>query len=103
MASLRKLRPESYARVMEARMRIEPFLDLSAVRVPVLVIGSDEDKVAPLEQMRELAGAIPHARLQVIEGAGHLINIEKPREFNTALGDFLREVQQSRSAGKVMA
>jgi 3-oxoadipate enol-lactonase len=103
MASLRKLRPDSYARVLEARMRIEPFLDLSTVNVPVLVIGSDEDKVAPLEQMRELAAAIPQARLQVIHGAGHLVNIEKPVEFNAALGAFLRGVQQPSPAAGASA
>jgi 3-oxoadipate enol-lactonase len=95
MASLRKLRPDSYARVMDARMRIEPFLDPGSIRVPVLVVGSDEDKVAPLPQMRELAAAIPGARLAVIEGAGHLINIEKPAEFDAALGGFLESVARA--------
>ena len=103
MASLRKLRPDSYARVMEARMRIEPFLDPSTVRVPVLVVGSDEDKVAPLAQMRELATAIPGARLEVVLGAGHLLNIEKPQAFDAALGAFLRDVRQARTATTVAA
>ncbi|RYY72699.1 MAG: alpha/beta fold hydrolase [Comamonadaceae bacterium] len=90
MDSLRKVRPDSYLQVMEARMRIAPFLDPATVKVPVLVIGSDEDTVAPLDQMRELADAIPHARLAVIQGAGHLINIEKPQAFDAALMQFLR-------------
>lgn len=95
MASLRKLRPDSYVKVMEARMQIGPFLDLGRIQVPVLVVGSDEDKVAPLEQMRQLAGAIPGARLATVEGAGHLINLEKPDDFNRVLMDFLRTVKDS--------
>ena len=61
MASLRLIRPEAYLQVMEARMRIQPFLDPATIDVPVLVVGSDEDTVAPLSQMRELAASIPGA------------------------------------------
>ncbi len=89
MASLRKVRPEAYFKVMEARMRVAPMLDPGTVQVPTLVIGSDEDQVAPREQMRALAAAIQGARLKEIRGAGHLINLEKPQEFRLALEDFL--------------
>lgn len=95
MASLRKIKPESYFKVMEARMRIAPFLDLSRIQVPVLVVGSDEDNVAPLAQMHQLASAIPGARLETIEGAGHLINLERPEEFNRVLMDFLHSVKDA--------
>jgi 3-oxoadipate enol-lactonase len=90
MASLRKLRTDSYLKIMDARMRIAPFLDPSTVNVPSMIVGSDEDTVAPLDQMRALAEAIPQAQLAVIEGAGHLINIEKPDEFQAVLLEFLR-------------
>lgn len=93
MASLRKVRPDAYMKVMEARMRISPFLDPARIDVPVLVIGSDEDIVAPLDQMRELASSIPQAQLAVIKGAGHLVNIEKPQEFSLALMNFLRGIR----------
>ncbi len=89
MASLRMVRPDAYFKIMEARMRVAPMLDLSSVRVPTLVIGSDEDQVAPLEQMRALAAAIDGAGLTEIRGAGHLINLEKPEEFQRALENFL--------------
>lgn len=95
MASLRKVRPESYFRIMEARMRIAPFLDLARIAVPVLVVGSDEDTVAPLEQMQQLASSIPGARLAAIHGAGHLINLEQPEEFNHVLTEFLRGVKEA--------
>ncbi|HWL86998.1 MAG TPA: alpha/beta hydrolase, partial [Polyangiaceae bacterium] len=35
---------------------------------------------------------IPDSRLAVIEGAGHMPNLERPAEFNTALRGFLDEV-----------
>ncbi|MBY4596189.1 alpha/beta fold hydrolase [Ottowia caeni] len=89
MASLRKIRPDAYFKIMEARMQIPPMLDPASIRVPTLVVGADEDQVAPLEQMRALAAAIPGARLKEVSGAGHLINLEKPQEFQFALEDFL--------------
>ena len=89
MASLRKVRPDAYVRVMEARMRVAPLLDPASIRVPVLVVGSDEDTVAPLPQMRALAAAIPGAELVEIDHAGHLINLEQPQRFHSALDAFL--------------
>lgn len=92
MSSLRKVRADSYVRIIEARMRVPPLLNPSTIKAPTLVVASDEDQVAPLQQMRELADAIGDAGLLVIEGAGHLINLEKPEQFNTGLLNFLRKV-----------
>lgn len=92
MGSLRMIRPDSYFRVMEARMRVSPFLNPCDVGVPTFVVAGTEDQVAPESQMRELAAQIPGAELAVIHGAGHLINIEKPDEFNAGLQAFLHRV-----------
>lgn len=94
MASLRKVRPDSYFRIMEARMRVQPMLNPASIRVPTLVVGSGEDQVAPLEQMRALATVIDGAQLVEIQDAGHLINLERPREFQLALGGFLNGLKQ---------
>lgn len=93
MASLRKIRPDAYFKVMEARMRVPPLLDPGSISVPALVVGADEDQVAPPEQMRALAAAVPGARLEEISGAGHLINLEKPQEFQAALESFLTSLK----------
>lgn len=94
MASLRKVRPDAYFTIMEARMRLQPLLDPARIQVPTLVIGSDEDQVAPLEQMRTLAAAIPGARWREIRQAGHLINLEQPQEFRFVLEDFLSALKE---------
>jgi pimeloyl-ACP methyl ester carboxylesterase len=41
---------------------------------------------------RELTQLIPGARLEPIEGAGHLGNLERPDAFNTLVGAFIRGV-----------
>lgn len=62
------------------------------VRVPTLVVCGSEDRVTPPPLSRELTQLIPGARYEVIERAGHLGNIERPDEFNTLVGAFVRGV-----------
>jgi len=38
---------------------------------------------------RFLAGALPHGRLEVISGAGHLFLLDEPQSVMPALGSFL--------------
>jgi 3-oxoadipate enol-lactonase len=62
------------------------------IRVPTLVICGAEDRVTPPPLSRTLTQVIPAARYEAIEGAGHLGNIERPDEFNTLVGAFIRGV-----------
>jgi pimeloyl-ACP methyl ester carboxylesterase len=39
-----------------------------------------------------MAGRIPGARFAVVEGAGHLLPMERPADFNAVLDRFLAEV-----------
>ncbi len=63
---------------------------LGHIRVPTLVIVGAEDALTPPDVAKALASAIPHARLTVLDGAGHLSNLERPEEFNEAAREFLR-------------
>jgi len=53
---------------------------LAALRCPVLVLWGDEDRAQPLASGRRLAREIPGAELRVIAAAGHLSQLERPRE-----------------------
>ena len=59
------------------------------IDVPALVIVGDQDLVTPIELSSELVDLIPAARMQVIAGAGHLTNLEKPAEFNSIVDGFI--------------
>ena len=48
--------------------------------------------MTPPALSRELSKLIPGARLEMIEGAGHLGNLETPDAFNTLVGAFVRGV-----------
>ncbi|HET9443801.1 MAG TPA: alpha/beta fold hydrolase [Acidimicrobiales bacterium] len=62
---------------------------LAGIAVPTLVVVGDQDQPSPPEVAREMAGAIPGARVVVVPDAGHLTNLEQPDAFNRAMRDFL--------------
>ena len=57
--------------------------------MPTLVIVGDEDVPTPVADAEFLAQQIPGARLEIIAGAGHLSNLERPEAFTAALTRFL--------------
>ncbi len=62
---------------------------LPEIDVRTLVIVGDEDVITSRGQADMLARGIRPATLAVIEGAGHLPNLEQPAEFNQLLSEFL--------------
>ncbi|WP_375481092.1 alpha/beta fold hydrolase [uncultured Jatrophihabitans sp.] len=61
---------------------------LRHVQQPTLVLGGDDDPIAPLLNSRILTRLIPHARLIVIPG-GHLFVLERPAAVARTVADFL--------------
>jgi 3-oxoadipate enol-lactonase len=65
---------------------------IASITVPTLVIvGADDMLTPPAEStaMMELLPPEAHARLEVIEGAGHVSCVERPAAVTHALADFL--------------
>ena len=62
---------------------------LSAIRAPTLVLVGDRDSPAIRRIVETLASRISSSRVTVIHGAGHMVNMERPAEFNHAVLDFL--------------
>jgi pimeloyl-ACP methyl ester carboxylesterase len=62
---------------------------LPTIDLPVLVIAGDEDALIPVREARAMHEAIPGSRLEVIAGAGHLSNMERPAAFNHVVSEFL--------------
>jgi len=64
---------------------------LSRIVQPTLILCGREDRFTPLELSEHLRSGIPHSRLEVIEGAGHMAMIEDAPAFNAAVARFLVE------------
>jgi pimeloyl-ACP methyl ester carboxylesterase len=77
-------------RALMARADMRPWL--ADVRCPLLVVCGDQDLLTPLEHSREIAAAVPHARLEVVPNAGHLMTWEQPARVNALLLQWLERV-----------
>ena len=58
---------------------------LAGITIPALVIVGEADAISPLAEARAMADALPAGQLAVIDGAGHLANLESPAAFMAAL------------------
>ena len=68
----RSFSPHGTARQMNAIMtQKDRSSSLASVTAPTLVIQGTDDPLVPVEAGREIAGAVPGARLMLIEGMGH--------------------------------
>ena len=63
---------------------------LGGVATPALVVWGREDRIVPLECGERYAKALPAARLEVLDGAGHFVEIEKPDELAKLVTRFVK-------------
>jgi proline iminopeptidase len=62
---------------------------LDEIKVPTLVMAGRDDFLFPPEHQAELAAAIPHASLRIVERAGHNAHSERQAEVIEAVSDFI--------------
>ncbi|WP_285475579.1 alpha/beta fold hydrolase [Amycolatopsis sp. NBRC 101858] len=62
---------------------------LKRIAVPTLVVVGSEDEFTPVADAELIHQKIEDSTLVVVEGAGHLPNLEREMEFNEALSTFL--------------
>ncbi len=75
----------SYRASMRALLGFDQRHALEGIKVPTLVLSGSKDKNAPAPMMAKMAGYIPAANYVELDGAGHLVNLERPAAFNAAL------------------
>lgn len=62
---------------------------LPSVDCPTLVLCGRQDQLTPVDVHREMAEAIPQARLAIVEDSGHLPPLEHPQAVTALLRDWL--------------
>jgi len=62
---------------------------LAPIHVPTLIVVGDEDTLTPPSAAEEMHRAIGGSELVRIPQAGHLSNLERPKEFTAVLAAFL--------------
>ncbi len=66
---------------------------LSRFANPCLVMVGEHDVVTPLERAEQLRGLVSGAQLEIVAGAGHLANFERPAQVNAALARFVASMR----------
>jgi pimeloyl-ACP methyl ester carboxylesterase len=89
-AMVKRATPELHHRQIQALLnRPDARPLLSTIACPTLVMVGRQDRWSPLAQHEEIAAAIPHAELVVIEDSGHMTPVERPDEVTRALLGWL--------------
>ena len=83
-------------REMTTRVAWKPYLFdqalphlLPSVDIPTLAVWGSEDRQVPIDCAKRYAEAIPNAKLEILQGAGHYAELEKPEELAKLASDFL--------------
>jgi 3-oxoadipate enol-lactonase len=101
--------PEVVARVRDMILKTDPTGAAAALRgmaqrvdqtdflphitAPTLIIVGRHDLLTPVSESEMMHRGIAGSRLQVIEDAGHISNLEQPETFNGALTGFLHIIR----------
>ena len=64
---------------------------LPNVKVPALIVWGDQDKVVPVATAKRYLAALPNARLELFEGCGHCVDLERPANLATLVESFIAE------------
>ncbi len=90
---IKRHNPDYLRCMMEARARTSSSINwrarLPEVNQPTLIIAGAQD-VDLFDASHYLSRHIPGSKLEIIKGAGHMVNLEKPEEFTGTLIRFLK-------------
>ena len=64
---------------------------LGGVRAPALVVWGDDDKVVPRSAGERYVRALREARLEIVRGAGHCVDMEQPDALTRLITPFLEQ------------
>ncbi len=85
-----------FSREMTARLTWKPYMfnrrlqhTLREVRVPTLLVWGSEDRIVPPECADQFARILPNSRLEMIEGAGHLVEYEEPERIASLVANHV--------------
>jgi pimeloyl-ACP methyl ester carboxylesterase len=72
---------------------------ITGMRVPALIVTAEHDIPACVEIAELMEHRISGSRKVVMPDTGHIINMERPQEFNPIVLNFLAEVDGCMSKG----
>ena len=90
---------------MTARISWKPYMFdrslpplLGDMRVPTLLVWGSQDRIVPPVCGEQYARLLPDARLHVVEGGGHLLDLEEPEALAELVTGHARAKPLAQSA-----
>jgi 3-oxoadipate enol-lactonase len=83
--------PEGYARCCEAVGGWDGRERIAAIAAPALVVAGTDDPSTPVEHAELIVSQVAGARLEVLERAAHLANVEQADAFTAAVLEHLEQ------------
>ena len=85
--------PAGAAAALRGRaLRKDYTASLARIAVPTLIVVGTHDAYTSVETATQMHQSIPHSRLEVFQGIGHMPNLEDTDRFNAVLHDFLANI-----------
>jgi len=83
--------PETFANQQRALLnRPEARAVLPLIQCSTLILCGRQDAWSPVSQHEEIAAAVPHSKLVIVEHAGHMSPVEQPEAVTEALLSWLQ-------------
>lgn len=82
--------PSSLENSIKACMNVDLTDSLQNISQPTHIIVGEKDIFTPIYHSMELKKAITHALMQIIEGVGHNLLVERPDDAYAAINNFLK-------------
>lgn len=83
-------------REMTSRLAWKPYMHnraleglVAGISCPVQIAWGQEDRIVPASALAKWRAALPAAKVEVLAGTGHAIDLEQPRALAAIVGSFL--------------
>lgn len=96
LSMMRGTSPKGAAAALRGRAERPDYTALLAeINVPTLIVVGSLDEFTPVADAEFMRDRISGSKMAVIEGAGHMPNLENPAEFNRIVEEFLMSSAQT--------
>lgn len=87
---MKKTRPSVLLNDFRAAAAYDCSALLGGIDAPVLIVCGDRDRVAAPDLSRTLHDGLKNSRLEIIDNAGHMVAVEKYKDVNRLILEFMR-------------
>lgn len=84
---------KGYRNQLAALLNFDCSTWLHQIKVPALVVGSDQDMIVPEADMKAIAETISNAEYFSFKGVGHCPQVERPREYSSLVLNFIKSIE----------